>query len=214
MFIEPTSVPVMFAGPAGAPFADSDAALVAQVREGSERAFVELVARHHGAMRRIARSYVPSDAVAEEVVQETWIAVLRGLKDFRGEAAFKTWLFSILVNRARSIGTRERRSSPHEDPHAVDPGRFGADGMWSRPPERWEDAVDERLDAAALGSTLDAALEKLPPRQREVLVLRDVEDLTSAEVSEVLGISEGNQRVLLHRGRSRLRNELERSLAA
>jgi RNA polymerase sigma-70 factor (ECF subfamily) len=197
-----------------APELDGDAPELARLRAGDEAAFVALVGRHHAAMRRVARAYVPSDAVAEEVVQETWIAVLRGLKNFRGESSFRTWLFSILVNRARSVGSRERRTSPHEDPHAVDPSRFGADGMWSRPPERWDEAIDERLDAAALSGTLDAALADLPARQREVLVLRDVEDLTSAEVSDVLGISEGNQRVLLHRGRSRLRNELERRLAA
>jgi RNA polymerase sigma-70 factor (ECF subfamily) len=195
----------------GAP--DADAQDLDRLRAGDEAAFVALVARHHGAMRRIARAYVPTDVIAEEVVQETWIAVLRGLKGFRGESTFRTWAFSILVNRARSTGTRERRTSPHEDPHAVDPSRFGADGAWSQPPERWEEAIDDRLDAAALAGALDGALACLPARQREVLVLRDVEDLTGTEVSEVLGISEGNQRVLLHRGRARLRSELEKELA-
>ena len=165
---------------------DPDGPELTRIRAGEERAFVQLVARHDAAMNRLARTYVASDAVAEEVVQDTWVAVLRGLKNFRGESTFRTWLFSILVNRARTTGSRERRSTPWKTPTSVDPGRFGPDGAWSRPPERWDEAIDERLDAAALAGTLDRALASLPDRQREVVVLRDVEDLTSAEVSAVL----------------------------
>ncbi len=133
---------------------------------------MELVSRHHDTMMRLARIYVQSDAVAEEVVQDTWLAALRGLNSFRGEATFRTWLFSILVRRARTTGEREHRSVAVEDvQRAVDPKRFGAGGMWTSPPVRWDEDVESRLDASALGGVLRRGLGGLPDRQREVVLL-------------------------------------------
>ena len=187
-----------------------DAELLARLREGDEQAFVVLVRRHHDAMVRLARGYVPSAAVAEEVVQDTWLGVLRGLGGFEGRSEFRTWLLRILVNRARTAGARERRSVAVGDPElAVDRSRFDDSGAWAAPPERWIEEADDRLDAAKLAGRLRSAIDELPDRQREVVTLRDVEGLTSEEVCSVLEISEGNQRVLLHRGRSRLRQVLE-----
>jgi RNA polymerase sigma-70 factor (ECF subfamily) len=172
-----------------------------------------LVARYQVALLRLAGSFVPSQAVAEEVVQDTWLAVLRGVAGFGGRSSFKTWLFRVLVNRARTAGVREHRSVPigSAEP-AVDPARFDATGHWAAPPEHWVDDADERLDAEALAGRLRDALDELPPRQREVVILRDVEGLSGEEVCDVLGVSDGNQRILLHRGRSRLRNILELEL--
>ena len=148
--------------------------------------------------------------MAEEVVQDTWLGVLRGLGGFEGRSSFRTWLLRILVNRARTTGARERRSVPVGDPEpAVDPSRFDDTGHWAAPPERWVEEADRRLDAAKLAGRLRSAIDDLPDRQREVVTLRDIEGLSSEEVCSVLEISEGSQRVLLHRGRSRLRQTLE-----
>jgi RNA polymerase sigma-70 factor (ECF subfamily) len=158
----------------------------------------------------VAASFVPSAAVAEEVVQDTWLAVVRGIDRFEGRSSFRTWLFRILVNRARTTGVRERRSVPVAvDDHAVDPRRFASDGRWSEPPVPWPDDVDDRLAAAASAKLVRAAIARLPDGQRQVVSLRDGEGLTAAEVCDVLAISEGNQRVLLHRGRSTVRRALD-----
>jgi RNA polymerase sigma-70 factor, ECF subfamily len=189
---------------------NSDGELLLQLRSGDEGAFVSLVQRYHEPMLQLAASFVPSRAVAEEVVQDTWLAVLRGLAGFEGRSSLKTWLYRILVNRARTTGAREQRSVPVADPGpAVDPSRFDASGNWADPPEHWIEAAEERLEAGKLASRLRALMDELPDRQREVVLLRDVEELTSDEVCSVLAISEGNQRVLLHRGRSRLRQLFE-----
>jgi RNA polymerase sigma-70 factor, ECF subfamily len=189
---------------------DPDAELLGRLRAGDEQAFVVLVRRHHAAMLRLACGYVPSVAVAEEVVQDTWLGVLRGLGGFEGRSSFRTWLLRILVNRARTTGARERRSVPVGEPEpAVDPSRFDDTGHWAAPPERWIEDADRRLDAAKLAGRLRSAIDDLPDRQREVVTLRDIEGLSSEEVCSALEISEGNQRVLLHRGRSRLRQFLE-----
>jgi RNA polymerase sigma-70 factor (ECF subfamily) len=192
---------------------EPDAELLARLRAGDEQAFVGLVRRHHAAMLSLAAGYVPSMAVAEEVVQDTWLGVLRGIGGFEGRSSVRTWLFRILVNRARTAGVRERRSVAIGDAGpAVDRSRFGATGHWAVPPERWVEDADDRLDAAKLAGRLRSAISELPDRQREVVMLRDVEGLSSEEVCGVLEISEGNQRVLLHRGRSRLRQVLETEL--
>ncbi len=192
---------------------DPDAELLAQLRAGEEQAFVALVARHHSAMIHLARSFVPSTAIAEEVVQDTWVAVLRGLERFEGRSSFKTWLLRILVNRARSTGVREHRSIAVADATpAVDRSRFDASGAWMAPPEHWVEDSDNRLLAAGLAEQIQQSLEQLPSRQREVVMLRDVDGLSGEEVCEALEISEANQRVLLHRGRSRLRAALELQL--
>jgi RNA polymerase sigma-70 factor (ECF subfamily) len=189
---------------------DPDAELLDRLRAGDERAFVVLVGRYHEPMLRLAASFVPSTAVAEEVVQDTWLAVLRGLERFEGRSSLKTWLFRILVNRARSTGTREQRSVPVADPEpAVDPERFGPAGAWADPPEHWIEAAEARMEAGKLADRIRAWIDELPARQREVVLLRDVEGMTSDEVCSVLELTGVNQRVLLHRGRSRLRQLLE-----
>jgi RNA polymerase sigma-70 factor, ECF subfamily len=195
------------------PAMDADASLLRRLRDGDEHAFVALVERYHSTMLRVALAYVPSAAVAEEVVQDTWLAVLRGLARFEERSSLRTWLFSILVNRARTTGERETRSVPVADAGpVVDAARFGPSGAWAEPPEQWIEEAENRIDAAKLAQLLRAGLDVLPPRQREVVLLRDVEGLSGAEVCEVLAISEANQRVLLHRGRSRLRQVLESEL--
>jgi RNA polymerase sigma-70 factor (ECF subfamily) len=189
---------------------DSDAELVHRLRSGDEHAFTGLVERYHQPMLRLAASFVPNRAVAEEVVQDTWLAVLRGLDGFEGRSSLKTWLFRILVNRARTTGTREQRSVPVADPEpAVDPARFDGSGGWSDPPEHWIEAAEGRAEAGKLAHRVRAWINELPARQREVVLLRDVEGMSSEEVCAVLALTEGNQRVLLHRGRSRLRQLFE-----
>lgn len=189
---------------------DPDGELVAAVRAGEEEAFVTLVARHHSTMIRLAGSLVSSTAVAEEVVQDTWLAVLRGIDGFAGRSSFRTWLLRILVNRARSTGVREHRSVAIGDASpAVDRSRFDVSGAWMSPPQHWIEDSDDRMLAESLSELIGTALEELPPRQREVVVLRDVDGLSSGEVCDVLEISEANQRVMLHRGRSHLRQALE-----
>jgi RNA polymerase sigma-70 factor, ECF subfamily len=197
-----------------APAVDEDGELVARLRTGDEQAFVTLVARHHAGMLRLAGSYVSSQAIAEEVVQDTWIGVLRGLDGFAARSSFRTWLLRILVNRAVSTGMRERRSVAVGDAGpAVDRSRFDASGAWMSPPQHWIEDSDDRLLALGLTGQIQEALDALPARQREVLVLRDVDGLSGQEVCDVLEISEANQRVLLHRGRSHLRQALEDDLA-
>ena len=142
-------------------------------------------------MLRLAASFVPSQAVAEEVVQDTWLGVLRGIDGFEGRSSLKTWLFRILVNRARTTGVRERRSVPVADPEpAVDAARFDASGSWAAPPEHWIEEADDRLEAGKLAGSSGPQSRTCPPRQREVVMLRDVEGLTSEEVCAVLDISE------------------------
>jgi len=189
---------------------ETDVELLGRLRGGDEEAFVALVTRYQGSLLRVARSIVPTSAVAEEVVQDTWMGVVRGIDSFEGRSSLKTWLFRILVNRARSAGARERPTAPL-DPGgpSVDPARFDGGGAWKEPVAPWTDDTDARLDAATLGPVLRAALDELPDRQRQVVTLRDVEGLSSEDACAVLGISAGNQRILLHRGRARLRTVLE-----
>jgi RNA polymerase sigma-70 factor (ECF subfamily) len=192
-----------------------DAELVERLRGGDEAAFVELVDRYHAPLLRLAELYVPNRSVAEEVVQETWLAVLRGVDRFEGRSSLKTWLFRILLNRARSAGVKEQRAGrPTRGDDVVDPSRFGPDGAWAEPPAPWVDEADDRLDAAVLAEHVRAHLDDLPTRQREVVVLRDVEGVSSEDVCALLGITEGNQRVLLHRGRARLRAAVEHEVVA
>ena len=186
-----------------------DVELLARLRKGDEQAFVMLVARYQQHLLRLARSFVPSQAVAEEAVQDTWMGVVRGLEGFEGRSSFKTWLFQILVNRAQSAGSRERSNIPLERLPVVDPLRFDAQGHWADPVDRWAEDVEDRLDAVTWLPILKAAIDDLPPGQRQVVLLRDIEGLSSEEACSVLGISAGNQRILLHRGRSRLRGLLE-----
>ncbi len=195
---------------------DEDARLLERLRAGDERAFVTLVGRHHDSMLRLASTFVHSHAVAEEVVQDTWLGVVRGIDRFEGRSSLRTWLLAILVNRARSAGAREARSvaAPDELLAAVDASRFDASGAWSSPPEHWVDDVEERVGAAALRSEILASLAEMPARQRAVVMLRDVDGLRSDEVCEVLALTPANERVLLHRGRSHLRQRLEDRIEA
>lgn len=194
---------------------ESDAELLVALRAGNEQAFVTLVNRYQGSLVRVARTFVPSDAVAEEVVQDTWMGVVRGIDRFEGRSSFKTWLFRILVNRARTSGVREHRhlSLDPTEP-AVSPDRFDRSGGWSEPIGPWEADVDDRLLAESWGPALRSAVETLPGLQREVVLLRDIEGLPAENVCAVLDISEGNQRVLLHRGRTKLRTVLADEMQA
>ncbi len=198
-------------------------ALIEGLRRGDEAVFAQLVDRYHASLVRVALHHVPSRAVAEEVAQETWLAVIEGIDRFEGRSSFKTWLFRILLNRARSRGERERRTTPlsslgaepdDERGPLVPPERFrGSDalwaGHWAAPPRRWEGDSEARLLAKETLARIDEVLAVLPPAQRDVLVLRDVHGLTGPEACEALGVSEANQRVLLHRARSRVRAALE-----
>jgi len=203
-----------------APTADQspdDRRLVAALLNGDEQAFGELVARYNGALLRLALMYVRSRSAAEEVVQDTWLGVLRGLPAFEGRSSLKTWIFRILVNQARTRGVRESRSVPFsalagEDGPAVDPDRFLPDGGWESPPRSVDGLPDAVLLSAEARALVLMAIDELPPRQRDVITLRDVEGWSSAEVREALDLSEGNQRVLLHRARSKVRARLEEYL--
>jgi RNA polymerase sigma-70 factor (ECF subfamily) len=184
---------------------DDDAVLVDRVRSGDKPAFAELVRRYQARLLRLAEATVGSRAVAEEVTQDTWLAVLRGMDRFEGRSSFKTWLFHILLNRARSAAGREQRAGrPAEDIAE----RFDASGRWVTPPLPWSEQVDDRIVAERLASRIHDLLPLVPGAQREVVILRDVEGIPPADVSSMLGISDGNQRVLLHRGRARLRQML------
>ena len=220
--VGPMSAMPQPAGPAarGALDVERDARLLAALRAGDEEAFAALVRRHHASMKRVARMYVSTDAVAEEVVQETWLAAIAGLERFEQRATFKTWLFHILANKAKTRGARERRSVPFaslaggDDAPAVPPERFqGRDdawpGHWATPPRPWEDP-ERRLQSLEARECLRAAIGALPEVQQAVLTLRDVEGLEAEEVCRLLDLSDGNQRVILHRARARVRTELER----
>jgi RNA polymerase sigma-70 factor (ECF subfamily) len=182
-------------------------------------AFAYLIDRYHAPFTRIARLYVPNNEVAEEVVQETWLAVLQGVERFEQRATLKTWLYRILTNIARARGVKEQRTIPYADTQEFDDSpavdsrrfrRFGRHaGAWKRPPNPWPEPEQTVIDADVL-ATVERAAGSLPPAQREVLTLRDVLGWNTAEVCEALGISDTNQRVLLHRARSKVRGELER----
>jgi len=193
-----------------------DADLLDRLRAGEEAAFQELVERYGPLMLRIARSHVPSQAVAEDVVQEAWLGVLQGLDRFEGRSSLKSWIAAIVANRARTRGERERRSVPlsaferDDGGPTVDPTRFTSDGAWGVPPAVWP---EERLLAAETLEHVEAAIATLPPRQQEVIVLRDVQGWAPEDVSTALGLSDGNQRVLLHRARAKVRDQLERYLS-
>ena len=191
-----------------------DTELAERARAGDTGAITSLVQRYHGALLRFAKSRVRGESLAEEVVQDTWLAVLGGMEKFEGRSAFKTWLFRILSNRAATKGAREARSVPlsavtDETEPAVAPEQFFA-GFWRKSPSRWTDpSAENRVQDIQVRRLLEAELDKLPELQRAVVVLRDVEGVESPEVCTILGITEANQRVLLHRGRTKLRAALD-----
>jgi RNA polymerase sigma-70 factor (ECF subfamily) len=179
--------------------------LVDRLRAGDESAFVALIELYQPRMIRLAEMTVGSRAVAEEVTQDTWLAVVRGVERFEGRSSLKTWLFHILLNRARSSAGREIRAGRPEQ-EVVD--RFDASGAWINPPEPWSDRADDRVVAERLAVRVQELLPELPESQRQVVVLRDLEGLSADDVSAIVGITDGNQRVLLHRGRAQLRQLL------
>ena len=200
-----------------------DALLVEGLRAGDEAAFVELMRRYGVGMLRVARMFVSSGAVAEEVVQEAWLGVLKGIDRFEGRSSLKTWLFRIVTNIAKTRGVREARSVPlsslagDENDAAVSPERFLGDGTrfpghWALPPASWAGVPDERLLATEAMDVIRREVERLPPSQRAVLTLRDIEGLSAEEVCNALDLTETNGRVLLHRARAKVRAALEEYL--
>jgi RNA polymerase sigma-70 factor (ECF subfamily) len=194
--------------------ADDESVVLDRLRAGDEEAFEVLVATYDGAMRRVAATFVRTGAAADEVVQETWLAVVRGLGRFEERSSLRTWIFSILVNRARSAGVREARSLPlssvqddHADGTAFEPG-FGPDGRWVSAPPRLDGDPERRLLSGELRRHLLDAVEGLAPSQRLVIMLRDVVGMPAEEVCELLEITDANQRVLLHRARVSVRAAL------
>jgi RNA polymerase sigma-70 factor, ECF subfamily len=200
--------------------------LLEGLRRGDEAAFVRLVETLHGSMLRLAMVHVGDRAVAEEVVQEAWLGVLQQLDRFEGRSSLKTWVLRIVSNRAKTRAVRERRTVPFsalaggdleaEEP-AVDPDRFLPAGHrwaghWASPPASWREVPEELLLSQETMAEVERAVAALPAAQRAVLVLRDVDGLSAAEACQLLGLTEGNQRVLLHRGRSKVRATLERYL--
>ena len=205
------------------PATEPDASVLARLRDGDEAAFAELVDRWSPAMLRIARAYVATAQSAEDAVQDAWLGVLRGLSRFEGRSSLRTWVFTILVNQARTRGAREARTVPIADlgrddgmGPTVDPDRFQGPsdphpGGWKpgARPAGWEGQPEGRALAGEALQLLASALTTLPPRQRTVVTLRDMQGLTPEEACAVLGITAANQRVLLHRGRAALRRVLE-----
>jgi RNA polymerase sigma-70 factor, ECF subfamily len=209
--------------PGGAASAE-DLRLVEALRSGNESAFVSLVNMYHSLMLRLAMIFVPSETIAEEVVQETWMGVLHGLDRFEGRSSLKTWIFRILTNRAKTRAQREGRSVPFsslpefttelQEP-ALEPERFhGSDhqqpGGWVSFPRSWEEIPEERILSQETMTSIQEAIDTLPAGQREVITLRDIEGCTSEEACDLLGVSEANHRVLLHRARCKVRRALEK----
>jgi RNA polymerase sigma-70 factor (ECF subfamily) len=200
-----------------------DALLVGALRAGDEATFARLVGDWSGSMLRVAQIYVSSRAVAEEVVQETWLSVLRALPQFEGRSLFRTWVFRILTNTAKTRAEREGRTVPFSalrDPGRVPEAAVDADrfldaaharwpGHWASPPTRWDTLPEERLLGDETLAVIERAIEELPPSQRAAITLRDVEGWTAEEVRNALEISESNQRVLLHRARAKVRKAIE-----
>ena len=201
--------------------------LIGLLRSGDEAAFVSLVENYYSTMLPLAMIYVATRAVAEDVVQETWVAVLEGLHRFEGRSSLKTWIFRILTNRAKTRAQREGRSIPFSSiadmnvddaEPAVDPDRFRPEGAqwaggWKSFPATWEELPEERVLSQETRGCIEKAVAALPPNQREIIILRDMEGWSSEETCQALHISEGNQRVLLHRARAKVRNALERYFA-
>jgi RNA polymerase sigma-70 factor (ECF subfamily) len=206
--------------------ASDETRLIASLRAGDEDAFMALVEQHGPLMLRIAGLYAGSRSVAEEIVQETWVGVLEGIERFEGRSSLKTWMFKILTNIAQRRARQEGRSVPLSsldepgEPSApsVAAERFMSrgdpwPGHWSSVPHNWAGLPEERLLSQETLTVAEQSMSRLPPNQRAVIDLRDVHGWTSSEVCDLLGISEANQRVLLHRARSKVRETLEQHLA-
>jgi RNA polymerase sigma-70 factor, ECF subfamily len=189
------------------------------LRAGDERAFQSLIQRYHGPMLRLAMTYVGDRAAAEDIVQEAWLTCLRSLDRFEGRSSLKTWLFGILVNVARSRRRKEsrilpfaslwRRDDSDSSRPTVEQSRFGADGMWQHGPQSWDNLPESKVLGEETLQHVRAAIDALPAKQREVILLRDVAGFEAGEVSSLLGISAANERVRLHRARAAVRQMLE-----
>jgi RNA polymerase sigma-70 factor, ECF subfamily len=193
---------------------EDDGVLLERMRAGDGRAFESLVTAHDGSLRRVARSFVQTAAAADEVVQETWLGVVRGLAGFEGRSSLRTWIFRILANTARTRAAQDARTLPFsslegDDRPAVEPSLFGSDGGWVAAPARLEGDPEGALLASELRERLMAVIDELPHAQRAVITLRDVVGMPADEVCEVLDIEDGNQRVLLHRARTQVRTDLK-----
>lgn len=200
--------------------------LCAALRRGDEEAFRTLVREYHAPLRRLALGYVRSRAVADEVVQETWLGVIQGIGNFEGRSSLRTWIFRILANTAKTRAEREGRTVPlsafasDDDDPSVDPSRFFDQqherwpGHWASPPTRWDELPEEHLAGRETLDALKRAIDALPPVHKQVMVLRDIEGWPADEVCDLLGLSVGNQRVCLHRARSRVRQALEDELGS
>jgi RNA polymerase sigma-70 factor (ECF subfamily) len=204
-----------------------DRRLVVALRAGDETAFEELIERYQPSLVRLAMSFVPSRAVAEDVAQDAWLGVLRGIGRFEGRSSLRTWIYRILVNTAKTRGVREARSIPFaslgrdddDGEPAVDPARFrpaddpGLPGAWASPPRSWDGTPEATLLARETLQVIHRAIDRLPPAQRLVIRLRDIEGFSAREVSDLLDLSDANERVLLHRARSKVRQALEEYLS-
>jgi len=190
---------------------DGDGELFERLRGGDQAAFMTLARRYHATLADVAATYLPSRAAAAVVVQDTWLAMLSGLDDYDGQVPFRSWLFGILVHRARSAGDGGRRPVPAAG-YTAGPGRFRADGSWVLLPLPWPEDAGERLCGPAAQPAIRAAIDALPPGPRRVVLLRDAAGLPGREVSGVLAISAASQRALLHHGRSRIRQALEQQV--
>lgn len=201
--------------------------VISLLRRGDEATFATLIDHYHTTMLRVAMVYVTSRMVAEEVVQETWMAVITSLPRFEGRSSLKTWIFRILTNHAKTRAHREGRSIPFSslantqddlDEAAVEPDRFRPPGQqwaggWLTFPARWEESSEERLLSQETYACIERAVAALPPNQRAIITMRDIEGWSSEETCRFLDITEGNQRVLLHRARSKVRGALEKYFA-
>jgi RNA polymerase sigma-70 factor (ECF subfamily) len=200
-----------------------ETSLLESLRKGNQAAFTQLVEHYHTSLVRLASLYIHDESVAEEVAQETWLAVLKGLKRFEGRSSLKTWIFTILTNRAKTYSLREPRAlvfseleeESFENQPTVDPERFSppgtqdSPGHWVGVPKLWTNIPEEAFLSAEMLGIIEAAIVFLPENQQAVITLRDLDGFSSEEVCNVLGISETNQRVLLHRARAKVRKALE-----
>jgi RNA polymerase sigma-70 factor, ECF subfamily len=200
----------------------NDQEVLDALRAGDEEVFAQLVRRHHSSLLRLARVYVSNPATAEEVVQDTWIGLLESLDRFEGRSSLKTWIFRIMINTARKRRGKEARSIPFSslgpetsgDEATMDPDRFAGSGdklpgHWTITPANWDQLPEQRLISLETRRVVEEAIETLPPNQKEVITLRDVEGWTAEETCNVLQLTATNQRVILHRARARIRRDLE-----
>lgn len=190
---------------------------IAQLKHGDEQAFMVLVERHHASLMRMAMIFVSDSALAEEIVQETWLAVIHGIQTFEGKSSVKTWIFAIMSNQAkkhariasRTVNLSALNDLTLDDLHNVDESRFSGKGAWLQPPARWRIDPEEALLTGRMLDVVKLAIEQLTEKQRIVFTMRDVQGFTASDVMSVLDISNANQRILLHRARAAIRMALE-----